>query len=209
MLELVLSSGWIGAVIALLALISLGLILERIFVYHRESILMEDFSDQFSEAVQMQDWAAAADICDQHPGHIPEVYRLAVEHRELGPATLRGVLGNHIDLTILPRLRARLRPLMTIARGAPMLGLMGTVLGMIGAFATISGAEGQGVDPKELASDIGMALGTTFLGLLVAVPVVFSTAYLQAKVDQFQIDLERYSEHCLNELFPNRPSSPA
>jgi len=201
MLDLVMCSGWIGAVIALLALISIGLIFERLLVYHRESIMMEEFSDKFSAAVKAKNWTAAKELCEEYGGHVAEVYALAVEHRKMGPATLRGVLGNHIDLTILPRLRARLRALTTIARGAPMLGLMGTVLGMIGAFATIAGAEGQGVDPKALANDIGMALGTTFLGLLVAVPVVFSTAYLQAKVEQFQIDLERYSEHCLNEVF--------
>ena len=63
MLELVLSSGWIGAIIAVLALIALGLILERVFVYHRESTLMKEFSGQFSEAVQRQDWNTAAQVC--------------------------------------------------------------------------------------------------------------------------------------------------
>src|SRR5262245_16902710 len=141
MLDIIVTSGWIGWVTVVLAIVALGLFIERVLVFRRESTRMDEFSKKFSEAVQQQQWQQAAQICDDHSGHIPEVYRLAVEHRALGPATLRGILANHIDLTIVPRLRARIGALTTIARGAPMLGLLGTVIGMIGAFSTIAGAE--------------------------------------------------------------------
>ena len=120
---------------------------------------------------------------------------------------LADALDNHIELIVIPRLRARLGLLGTISRIAPMLGLLGTVSGMIGAFSTIAGSTGAGVEPAALAGDIGMALGTTFLGLLVAIPVVFAVTYVKARIEKLEVDLDRYSQKCLDILFPSAQPS--
>ena len=166
---------------------------------------MEAFSGPFGDAVGALRFDAAAEICAQHKGHVAEVYRIAIQHYEKGAATLRIILGSHIELIVIPRLRARMKFINAIGRGAPMVGLLGTVFGMMGAFSTIAGAEGAGVDPKDLAGNIGVALATTFMGLLVAIPVVFASTYLRARVDQFEIDLERYSDHCIDLLYTAAP----
>ena len=205
MWQMVLDSGELGWVLAFMMLLSLVLVIERLIAYSRESTDMEKFGPEFSEAVGQKDWNKAKELCEKRQGHIAEVFRLAVEHRQLGPATLRNILNNHVELTVLPRLRARLRPLAALGKGAPMVGLLGTVQGMMGAFSTIAGATGQGVDPKQLAGNIGLALGTTFLGLIIAIPVLFATSYLRSKVEQFEIDLDRYGDHCLDQLYPQQP----
>lgn len=209
MWRMILDSGVLGWTLVAMAILALILFIERLIAYRRESTDMEKFAPRFREAVGAGRWDEAAQLCEQHQGHIAEVFRLAVEHRRQGPATLRNILNNHIDLTVLPRLRARLRPLTALGKGAPMVGLLGTVQGMMGAFTTIAGAEGQGADPKALAGDIGLALGTTFLGLLIAIPVMFATAYLRSRVEQFEIDLEGYGDSCLDGLFPQHPPTVA
>lgn len=204
MVKMLLACGFLGIVLAVLALLALTIVIERIIAYRREATDLASFSRKFTEAISARRFDDAAVICDQHKGNVAEVYRLALEHRQQGPVTLKNILENHIQLTVLPRLRSRLRLLSAIGKGAPMVGLLGTVQGMMGAFSTIAGAEGQGVDPKQLAGDIGLALGTTFIGLVIAIPVVFASTYLRARVEQFTIDLERYTDHCIDLLAPVR-----
>jgi len=211
MVELVMNSGWVGICIGILFVGALGILIERLIVLKNASSDAESFSDEFQEAIGDGEYDKAIEVCEEYGGEhgagVPEVYRIAIEHRVLGPATLRNVLDNHIELIVIPRLRARLGLLGTISRTAPMLGLLGTVSGMIGAFSTIAGSTGAGVEPAALAGDIGMALGTTFLGLLVAIPVVFAVTYLKARIDKLEVDLDRYSQKCLDIMFPSTQPS--
>ncbi|MEO1998226.1 MAG: MotA/TolQ/ExbB proton channel family protein [Planctomycetaceae bacterium] len=226
MFEMLQSSGLMGYGLGALAALAIVLIVERFVVYKSESTNMEQFSKDFgaalSEAVDSGDYDIARRAClvksdtleagdNDHrippcKGNIAEVHFMALRHiEEDGPATLRNILNHHIDLVILPRLRARLRALTAIGKGAPMVGLLGTVWGMMNAFVTIAGVEGGGVDPKLLARDIGLALGTTFLGLFVAIPVVFATAWFRARVERFEIDLDKNSDYVLDKLFSSQP----
>lgn len=227
MTEMLQASGLMGIVLACLAIFALVLIMERIVTYMAESTNMEKFAAEFSvaleEAIQKKDYSIARRVCLEKPedlekaeaeervpkctGNIAEVHYLALKHVDDGAATLRNILNHHIDLVIIPRLKARLRALTAIGKGAPMVGLMGTVYGMMSAFVTIAGVEGGGVNPKDLAKDIGLALGTTFLGLMIAIPVVFATAWFRARVERFEIDLDKNSDHVLDRLFPSQPKA--
>jgi len=222
-LNILASSGLMGIVLAVMTLVAIYFILERKSTYTKESLDLKAFSDTFAGYIQQAQGARTAADREQAyenarqfclnergetdrkgnvraKGAVAEVFQRALEHRDKGPATLRNMLNNHIDLAILPRLRRGLRPLNAIGKGAPMVGLLGTVMGMMRAFGSIATA-GSGVNPKDLAGDIGLALGTTFLGLFVAIPVVFAGAFFRAKVEQFEIDLDRYSEYCLDLLY--------
>jgi len=200
MLEILLNSGLIGLVIVLLAVVAFGLILERYFMYSNETT-PSDFLGAFEQAILNRDYSEAEQLCMSKRGNLAALYLIAVKNRNRGAAALRNILFREIDLTILPRLRHRLGLLSVIAKAAPMFGLLGTVQGMMQAFSTIAGASGQGVDPKSLAGDIGLALGTTFLGLVASIPIIFCTTWLRAKVDKFQLDLERYGQYSIDLLF--------
>ena len=89
----------------------------------------------------------------------------------------------------IERLRAYLRPLEVIAGIAPLLGLFGTVLGMIGAFQQLQQA-GSRVDPGLLAGGIWEALLTTAVGLAVAIPTVALLAWLERVVDRTECEME-------------------
>ncbi len=207
MVDMLAKTGVMGIALGVLFFLALALFIERWLSFRREATDMEMFSGPFTEAVEALRFDEAAQICEMHTGHVAEVFRVAVQHYGQGAATLRNVLGGHIELIVIPRLRARMKFLGAIGRGAPMIGLLGTVYGMMQAFVKIASAQGQGADAKQLAGDIGMALGTTFLGLIVAVPIVFGMAYLRGRIDQFEIDLERYTNHCVDLLYSTAPTN--
>jgi len=88
----------------------------------------------------------------------------------------------HIALHQINALNRHLRFLETVAQAAPMLGLLGTVIGMISAFGELS-AQGGAIDPSALAGGIWVALTTTAAGLAVAIPAYFLSMWFEARVD--------------------------
>lgn len=193
------ASGWIGALQVLIAVIAIALVIERFIAYNRESTHMESFIPAFEEYVRAGQNDQALELCRSETGHIPEAFAYAVEHRDEGMIAVRKSLAARIELQILPRLRRRLAILAVIAKTEPMLGLFGTVAGMIQAFIQIS-QPGGNQNPALLAQAIGLALVTTYIGLVVAIPVLYFIAYFRSRVQQFELDLELYVQRCLELL---------
>jgi len=108
------------------------------------------------------------------------------------PAADRALLKEDIERVCIQRingLRAYLRPLDMIAQTAPLIGLLGTVLGMIEAFQAMQGA-GAAVDPSVLAGGIWVALLTTAVGLAVAIPVSAIVGWLDSRIEAEQSEME-------------------
>jgi biopolymer transport protein ExbB len=200
MLELLWHTGVYGIILGILALLGLGLIIERLIVYNSESTKMEGFVKPFEELVLAKRWDEALALCASHRGHIPYIFGLALRHRDEGLTRVRHILRTAIELDVVPKLQSRLSALATIAKTAPMLGLLGTVHGMIQAFTKIAGQARTGVDPADLASEIGLALGTTLEGLFIAIPIIFVLTYFRTRVQRFELDLQLYTEHVLELL---------
>lgn len=91
-------------------------------------------------------------------------------------------LGRQTALIELARMTSRMRILETVVQAAPMLGLLGTVIGMIDAFSTLAGADGA-VDPTQLASGIWTALTTTAAGLAIALITYFIATWLEGRIE--------------------------
>lgn len=216
-IDIIIASGWVGILLFGLLIGALYICVERAMTYRKSSHDLKKFAKEFAEKVkaarkhEKPDFAEALHYCYREgaevnddpsnlKGVVARVFSLAIRYRSRGPATLRTILNNHIDLEIVPDLRRYLRPLASIGKAAPLLGLLGTTLGMIRAFGNIY-AEGSGVDPKDLAGDIGLALSTTFIGLIIAIFVVGASAYFRSKVERYEIDLDLYSDYCLDLLF--------
>ena len=89
----------------------------------------------------------------------------------------------------------------TVVKTAPMLGLLGTVTGMIAAFGKISTAAGSGgLKPEQLAGDISFALFTTAMGLMIAVPLVVAGAFVQVRIGKMQDQVSQYLTVFLEDL---------
>src|SRR5262249_22966429 len=95
-------------------------------------------------------------------------------------------LAERFEQDVLSDLENRVAWINTVVKTAPMLGLQGTVLGMIAAFAKIASAGKAGVDPTALANDISFALFTTAIGLMVAIPLVMALASIHVRQGKLQ-----------------------
>jgi len=128
---------------------------------------------------------AAVALCDS-PGYwskaVPNLVHFAIENLDRPPSKVRRMLAERFETEVLADLEYRAGWIATVIKSAPMLGLLGTVVGMINAFQTIAGSGKSGVDPSELADDIGVALFTTAIGLTVALPMVVLGAMVAVRI---------------------------
>ena len=122
---------------------------------------------------------------------MPQVVRVAMHglSRHAPDAALVREEVTRVATAELERLRGFLRPLEVIAVLSPLLGLLGTVLGMIEAFQQLAAA-GRQVDPATLSGGIWQALLTTAMGLTVAIPVLIAHHWLERRVERFGLLLE-------------------
>ncbi|MBS3650129.1 MotA/TolQ/ExbB proton channel family protein [Pseudaminobacter sp. 19-2017] len=111
----------------------------------------------------------------------------------------------HVALHHLTQMSRHLRFLETVAQAAPMLGLLGTVIGMISAFGELS-AKGGAIDPSALAGGIWVALITTAAGLTVAIPVYFLSMWFEGRVDHERAYMEAAIAKVLFSIAPLRPA---
>ncbi len=129
----------------------------------------------------------AEQVCVQPqywPTAVAQLARFAIENRSLGIRKLRTAIVEKFQRDVLDDLDNRTSWVQTVIRAEPMLGLLGTVLGMIGAFGKIAGAER--VNPQDLAGDISLALLTTAIGLAVATPFLIAMNFIVSRRRSFE-----------------------
>lgn len=159
----------------------------------REKKLSETAADAFFDDVNQmlveKDFDGIADLCDSPPywsKATPQMILVALANKDRPMRKLQQMLGNRFEREILADIEYGMSWINTIVKSAPMLGLLGTVSGMIQAFDKIATASASGGDPTALASDISFALFTTALGLSVAIPLVVAGAFLNVRIGKFQ-----------------------
>jgi biopolymer transport protein ExbB/TolQ len=109
---------------------------------------------------------------------------MAVDHRDLGYQKARQFVMDRFQRDVLSDLEYRLSWVSTVIKSAPMIGLFGTVFGMMGAFKTLATA--AQVEPSMLASDINIALRTTACGLAIAIPLMLLTATVNIRIAKME-----------------------
>ncbi|GIW97223.1 MAG: MotA/TolQ/ExbB proton channel [Pirellulaceae bacterium] len=136
----------------------------------------EEEQDAFLDSIEPDlisgNFDAVEQACEGDDRAIPMLVALGVANRSLGYAKVKHLLTERFQRDVLADLERNISWVTTVIKTAPMLGLFGTVTGMIGAFATLATA--QSVDPTKLAKDINVALYTTAIGLAIAIPLVMA-----------------------------------
>ena len=143
-----------------------------------------DFLNKFDEQLAANDFEAAEQLCADDPRAVPQLAALAVDNRNLGFAKLRSLLVDRFQRDVLADLEHRLSWVYTMIKAAPMVGLYGTVLGMMGAFGKLGASDK--VSPTALASDIMVALTTTALGLTIAIPLIICTNSINVRIRKLE-----------------------
>ncbi|MBN1395369.1 MAG: MotA/TolQ/ExbB proton channel family protein [Pirellulales bacterium] len=143
-----------------------------------------DFLNKFDEHVAANDLEGAEQLCKEDPRAVPQLAALAIANRKLGYAKIRSLLVDRFQRDVLADLEHRLSWVYTMIKSAPMMGLFGTVLGMIGAFGQL--ATSDKVTPTALAGDIQVALNTTALGLAIAIPLIICTNSINVRIRKLE-----------------------
>ena len=142
------------------------------------------FLDVLDERLASRDFEAAAELCDGDGRAMPQLALLAIGNREAGYTKIRALLTDRFQRDVLSDLEFRLSWVYTVIKSAPMVGLLGTVVGMMGAFAKLGSQ--QDISPDKLASDIMLALITTACGLTIAIPLVLCTAAINVRIRKLE-----------------------
>ena len=149
----------------------------------------EAFLGEVREHLQQNQIEAVSELCDSPPywaKAVPQLILVAIQNQDRPLGKLRQLVAERFEQDVLSDLGNRVAWINTVVKTAPMLGLQGTVLGMIAAFAKIASAGKAGVDPTALANDISFALFTTAIGLMVAIPLVMALAAIHVRQGKLQ-----------------------
>lgn len=196
-LPVMLSKG--GPVLWLILLISaIGIVvfIERFLHCHRAQINSIEFLNGVRTVLKRDNVVEALSICDATPGPVARLVKTAILNREHGRERVREAL-EEAGLAEVPRLEEKLNLLATIAQLAPLLGLLGTVLGFM---STFEGMEAAGFNAHFglLSNGIVKALVCSAAGLAVAIAAHAGYNYLVSRVNSIVLDMERSATEIVN-----------
>ncbi len=201
MWDLILAGRYLMIPIAGCSLIGLAVFLERLYVLRRRRILVPEIASAVQTLPRASDFSVAYAVCDRHPGPFANVVRAGLDHATAEWEITRDVL-QETGRQEAVRLTRNLRVLETVAAVAPLLGLLGTVVGMIRVFAAVS-QTGLG-DPELLSSGISEAMVTTAAGLIVGIPSLVAYNWLEGRAHGIIFDIEVHATRLLDTLRQRR-----
>lgn len=184
------SGGPIMIPIGLCSIIGLAAFFERLWSLRRERVVPASFCVELIELVRQERWGDATTLCRKRDVAIARVLEVALNSRHEGRSLVKERV-EEVGRREAAELERYVPVLSTVASVGPLLGLLGTVQGMIQTFAAI-GQGGMG-RMEFVAAGISIALITTFAGLVVAIPAVVAHRYLVSKVDGLLVDMEEVS----------------
>ena len=184
-----------GALIyPLFALLAWGIVIIIIKALHlrRRTIINPEVIEHVEKLLLSKKIPEATAYCKRNAVPMSRILLSGILHYEKSEAELKEIL-EEAGRQEVPLIRSHLAALGTIASVAPLLGLLGTVIGMIDVFATLS--RETTVNPTMLAGGISQALVTTAFGMVIAMPTLASYNYFIAKVQNLIIEMEKISLH--------------
>jgi len=188
MFEFMAKGGFLMLPITLCSVISLAIILERGWHLHRAKVDTESLFSKVKRYLKEKRLKDALDLCVRTPGPMAKVLAVGIENHENNPQG-REMAISRAGSQELRRLGKNLRSLAIIANVTPLLGLLGTVIGMIKAFIKIQELAGR-ADATVLAGGIWEALITTAAGLMVAIPTICAHQYFEGRIDDMALEMK-------------------
>ena len=187
------------------SIISIAVFAERLFYLHRATIHVGEFLKGLSNLIKRRNFAEALHESAGTPGPVARVIHAAIIRHDLPRSELREIVQEAGQLEV-PKLERFLGVLATLAYLAPLLGLLGTVAGMIEAFGVIA-SNGGYATVTELSGGIYKSLLTTAAGLVVATPTFVAYSYLSSRVNTLMHDMERAGIEIVQMLTETEPES--
>jgi len=179
----------------LMGIFGLAVCIDRFYqLYFKQSVDAKKFFAELQKRVMADKIDDAIRLCSDAP--LPQVVKAGLMKAEMGVDAIETAI-NEKATELIPRLEARTHYLGMVANASTMLGLLGTVSGMILCFRAVAG-----VDPAKkatvLAQGVSVAMNSTAMGLMVAVPCIIVFSFLQAKSQQLVEDIRTVSQQTVN-----------
>jgi biopolymer transport protein ExbB/TolQ len=144
----------------------------------------EEFVEAVREPILAGDLDGAMDVCEGDPRALPYFTREALVNADLPASKLKRLISEMFQTDVLMDLEHRISWVVTAIKSGPLLGLFGTVLGMMAAFGRIG--TGEKVEPHHIAKEISIALICTAMGLMTAIPLNFLLSKIRIQLQKMQ-----------------------
>jgi biopolymer transport protein ExbB len=191
--EILLAGGWVGLLIILLSVAAVALSIEHIWTIRTAVLMPPGLGERVRELLKAGQPAEALRQCQQQPSFLAFVLQAGLAEMDGGwPAVEKAMEDAAAEQSA--RLFRKIEFLSVIGNIAPMLGLLGTVIGMIVAFREVATTQGA-ARAADLAEGIYLALVTTVEGLVVAIPSLTAFAVFRNRVDQLVAEVAYTAQH--------------
>ncbi len=185
--RIVRAGGTVGFLIILLSIVAVALAVEHLLTLRRDLFMPPHLIEEVSAKLSAKDWNGAVEVCRAHPSVLSHILISGISEHGAGWTEMEKVMEETLTEQTA-RWNRKIEYLSVIGNIAPMLGLLGTVIGMILAFRTV--AETQGATrAADLAEAIYLALVTTVEGLIVAIPSLAAYAFFRNRVDELMAEV--------------------
>jgi len=187
MIEMFKSGGPIIWVILLSGIAALVAFIERGFHLHRARIKSDDFLKGILNILKGRNVDEALTICEETSGPVARIVKAAIIHRDAGRAGIEAAIAKS-GLTEISRMESRVGIIATVAQAAPLLGLLGTVFGLMTMLDNLQETQWQAA---KIADGLKAALAATAAGLIVAIPCYAAYNLVAAKIEALVVDMEK------------------
>jgi len=200
--DILAAGGVVGLVIMLLSIGAVALVIEHAMTIRSTVLMPPGFGEEIRHLLASGNLAAAQERCRQTPSFLGFVLGSGLAEVDGGwPAVEKGMEDAMADQSA--RLFRKIEYLSVIGNIAPMLGLLGTVIGMVFAFREVANTQGA-ARAADLAEGIYLALVTTVEGLIVAIPSLAAFAFFRNRVDQLVAETAYVAQHAVGPIKRNR-----
>ncbi|MBA4178340.1 MAG: flagellar motor protein MotA [Leptothrix sp. (in: Bacteria)] len=203
MLSIIQAAGWPIWPLLLSSIVALALVIERLYHLRTSRVAPPSLLDEVVAVTRAH--LPPADVVNKLADNsvlgsvLAAGLRSVIAEPRIAETALRQAFEN-AGRTAVHKLERYLNTLGTIAAAAPLLGLFGTVVGMIEIFGSQAPGAGTGTNPQQLAHGISVALYNTAFGLMIAIPSLMFYRYFRGRVDEFQLALELSAERMVPHL---------
>jgi biopolymer transport protein ExbB len=199
--QIIVGGGFIGYVIILLSVVSLALAIEHFVTIRRDKIVPPELIDEIEALFEEEEYQEALELCESEPNFLTNVLSAGLPKINAGFDAMEKAMDEVAEEETI-KLHQKVGWLSLIGNIAPMLGLFGTVWGMIQAFNEIVRL-GAAVTPKDLAGGISTALITTLFGLFVAMPSLFFFFLFRNKVIKASLEITAIADDLVERFRPH------
>ena len=196
--QLIVAGGPVMYPLTFCAVLAVAVMIERFISINKASADNETLSEQVREHLMAGRVNDALAVCDQHPGPVAGLLANGIRNRNLDSDSIERAM-EELALRETPLLYRRLGVLDTIITIAPLLGLLGTVTGMIKSFNVVGSAQGLN-NPNAITGGVAEALLATATGLAIAIVTLIAYNYLTEKVKEIIADMEIRATQLMNIL---------